>query len=101
MSTADIASFYDELAPFYHLLYGDWEQAIRRQGTALATLLRDCGIGVDAPVHDAASGIGTQTLGLLQQGYRVSASDMSPGALERRDNVLFQPVVLGRRSSAR
>lgn len=83
MSTADTASFYDELAPFYHLLYGDWEQAIRRQGIALATLLRDRGIGVDAPVHDAASGIGTQTLGLLQQGYRVSASDLSPGAVER------------------
>ena len=101
MSTADTASFYNELAPFYHLLYGDWEQAIRRQGTALAALLGDRGIGVDAPVHNAASGIGTQMLGLLQQGYRVSASDLSPGAVERRDDILFQPVVLGRRSSAR
>lgn len=83
MSTADTASFYDELAPFYHLLYGDWEQSIARQGAALAALLRDRGIDADAPLHDAASGIGTQTLGLLQQGYRVSASDLSAGAIER------------------
>jgi SAM-dependent methyltransferase len=83
VSTADTASFYDELAPFYHLLYGDWEQSIAHQGAALAALLRDRGIDADAPLHDAASGIGTQTLGLLQQGYRVSASDLSPGAIER------------------
>ena len=83
MSTADTASFYDELAPFYHLLYGDWEQSVVRQGAALAALLRDHGIDAGAAVHDAASGIGTQTLGLLAHGYRVSASDLSPGAIER------------------
>lgn len=83
MRTADTASFYDELASFYHLLYGDWEQSVVRQGAALAALLRDHGIDAGAPVHDAASGIGTQTLGLLAHGYRVSASDLSSGAIER------------------
>lgn len=83
MSAADTASFYDELAPFYHLLYGDWEQSIERQGAALAALLHDHGIDPAASVHDAASGIGTQMLGLLAHGYRVSASDLSPGAIER------------------
>jgi SAM-dependent methyltransferase len=34
-------------------------------------------------VLDAASGIGTQTLGLLDRGYRVVASDISAGAVER------------------
>lgn len=83
MTTSDTVSFYDELAPFYHLLYGDWEQSILRQGAALASLLRENGIGADAAVLDAAAGIGTQTIGLLQHGYRVCASDLSPGAIER------------------
>ena len=77
------ASFYDELAPYYHLLYGDWEEAIAKQGAALAALLGRLGIDASEPVLDAASGIGTQTLGLLQHGYRVTASDISPGAVAR------------------
>lgn len=32
------AAFYDELAPHYHLLYGDWNRAI----PAKATRLSDC-----------------------------------------------------------
>jgi len=83
MSTRDTASFYDELAPHYHLLYGDWEAAVGRQGAALGGLLEACGVPPGAPVHDAACGIGTQTLGLLHNGYRVSASDLSPGAVAR------------------
>jgi SAM-dependent methyltransferase len=83
VSTSDTTSFYDELAPFYHLLYGDWEQSIVRQGGALSALLQNHGVDSGAPVHDAASGVGTQTLGLLQHGYRVTASDLSSGAIER------------------
>ena len=41
-------------------------------------------------VLDAASGIGTQTLGLIASGYEVSASDISPGAIERLNNELTQ-----------
>ena len=77
------ASFYDELAPYYHLLYADWDRAIEQQGGALAGLLESLGIGAGEPVLDAASGVGTQTLGLLPHGYRVTASDISPGAIER------------------
>lgn len=77
------ADFYDRLAPYYHLLYGDWQSAVARQGEALGSLLQDAGIEAGAPVLDAASGIGTQTLGLLERGYRVRASDISPRALER------------------
>ncbi|HEX9173463.1 MAG TPA: class I SAM-dependent methyltransferase [Telluria sp.] len=82
--------FYDELAPFYHLLYGDWEGAVKKQGEALAALLHDLGIGAGACIHDAACGIGTQTLGLLEQGYRVTASDVSPGAIARLQAELSQ-----------
>lgn len=77
------ATFYDQLAPYYHLLYGDWESAIANQGAALAQLLQEAGVATGEPVLDAASGIGTQTLGLLQHGYPVTASDISAGAIER------------------
>ncbi len=77
------ALFYDQLAPYYHLLYGDWEQSIVRQGDALAGLLRELGVAPGEHVLDAASGIGTQALGLLRCGYRVTASDISSGAIER------------------
>jgi SAM-dependent methyltransferase len=76
-------AFYDQLAPYYHLLYGDWESSITKQGEALATLLHEAGVFPGDQVLDAASGIGTQTLGLLERGYRLTASDISPGAIER------------------
>lgn len=75
--------FYDQLAPYYHLLYGDWEQSIVRQGDALDKLLRELGVAPGEHVLDAASGIGTQALGLLRCGYRVTASDISSGAIDR------------------
>ena len=30
-----VERFYDELAPFYHLIFPDWEASIRRQAEAL------------------------------------------------------------------
>jgi len=75
--------FYDELAPFYHLIFEDWERAIERQGEVLAGVLRDAGVGPGDEVLDASCGIGTQTLGLLARGFRVTASDISAGALAR------------------
>jgi len=82
------ADFYDRLAPFYHLLYADWESAIVRQGAALGELLRKCGIEPGAAVLDAACGIGTQAIGLLNYGFAVAASDLSPKAIERLDDEL-------------
>ena len=77
------AAFYDQLAPYYHLLYGDWESAVAKQGEALSSLLREAGVAPGDQVLDAASGIGTQTLGLLGRGYRLTASDISAGAIDR------------------
>jgi len=84
------APFYDSLAPHYHLLCGDWEAAIARRGAALARLLATHGIHPGATVLDAACGIGTQTLGLLANGYAVTASDLSPGAIARLQAELRQ-----------
>ena len=77
------ADFYDQLAPFYHLLYPDWERSVEIQGRALNALLRELGVAPGAHVRDAAAGIGTQTLVLLLQGHALSASDISPGAIQR------------------
>ena len=77
------AAFYDELAPFYHLLYADWEASVERQGAALAAVLAARGVAPGARVLDAACGIGTQTIGLAARGYRVRASDLSAGAVAR------------------
>jgi SAM-dependent methyltransferase len=77
------AAFYDRLAPYYHLLYGDWEASVAKQGDALVRLLTQCGIRAGDPVLDAACGIGTQSIGLLRHGYELTASDISAGAVHR------------------
>lgn len=76
-------TFYDRLAPFYHLLYADWQASIDRQGAALAALLRELGVHPGAAVHDAACGIGTQTIALAREGYRLSGSDLSAVSVTR------------------
>lgn len=81
-------AFYDRLAPDYHLLFADWEGSIGRQGAALGDLLRSQGLQPGDAVLDAACGIGTQTLGLISQGFALAASDLSPGAVARLQNEL-------------
>ena len=78
-----VQAFYDELAPLYHLVYENWDASVARQGKALASLIGEHW-GTDArTVLDAAVGIGTQALGLLALGFRVTGSDLSPGAVAR------------------
>ncbi|WP_420126100.1 class I SAM-dependent methyltransferase [Longimicrobium sp.] len=76
--------FYDALAPFYHLIFPDWEASIARQAAALDQVIRaEADVGGERTVLDLACGIGTQALGLAALGYRVTASDLSPGAVRR------------------
>jgi SAM-dependent methyltransferase len=78
-----VRAFYDEFAPLYHLVYEDWETSVMSQGAALASLIGEYwGAGAQA-VLDAALGIGTQALGLLASGFRVTGSDLSVGAVAR------------------
>jgi SAM-dependent methyltransferase len=78
--------FYDELAPFYDLVFENWEASMLRQGAALDRLIREhlplAHIG-RTRVLDAACGIGTQTLPLAILGYQVTARDLSPCAIAR------------------
>lgn len=74
--------FYDDLAPLYHLLFPDWDASIRRQGEQLDALVQATWPG-HRRVLDVCCGIGTQALGLAGRGYAVTASDLSPQAVER------------------
>lgn len=86
-SVSDPTPFYDDLAPFYHLVYDDWEAAMARQGRALQSMLGRLFArwhpGQSLRVLDAAAGIGTQALPLAAAGHRVTARDRSPAAVDR------------------
>jgi SAM-dependent methyltransferase len=82
-ATGATSDFYDQLAPYYDLLYSNWSEAVQKQGVALSDLLQRLGVTPGDRVLDAACGIGTQALGLAEAGYRVSASDLSAGAVRR------------------
>jgi SAM-dependent methyltransferase len=95
----DTISFYNDLAEYYHLIYPDWEASIQKQADALDAVLKAYQIGDSAKILDVSCGIGTQVLGLAKLGYKVSASDISEGALakaaeyaaERNLRIDFQP----------
>ncbi|HET7460624.1 MAG TPA: class I SAM-dependent methyltransferase [Longimicrobium sp.] len=78
-----MSDFYDRLAPFYHLIFPDWDASIARQARALDAVIR-ARLG-DGPRHvlDVSCGIGTQALGMAALGHHVTASDLSPGAVAR------------------
>jgi len=77
------SEFYDTLAPYYHLIYADWDVSIARQSRALDAIIRSTGGPRPRSVLDTSCGIGTQSIGLAQLGYEVTASDLSPSAVER------------------
>ena len=75
--------FYDQMAPFYHFIFADWEESMAWQADRLDRLIQEnWGPGVRT-VLDVACGIGTQALGLARRNYRVTASDLSTGAVGR------------------
>jgi SAM-dependent methyltransferase len=78
-----VERFYDELAPFYHLIFPDWQASIRRQAEALDRVIRERWGDGRLSILDAACGIGTQALGLGALGHRVTASDISAAEVER------------------
>lgn len=77
----DQASFYDEIAEFYDLIYADWEGSMRRHGATISAMLG--GGAASTRILDASAGIGTQSLALAALGYDVVARDLSPGAIRR------------------
>jgi SAM-dependent methyltransferase len=78
--------FYDDLAPYYDLIFEDWNTSMARQGEAIATMIA-AELGQFQPreiwVLDAACGIGTQTLPLADRGFHLTARDVSGTAIAR------------------
>ncbi|GAB3252531.1 class I SAM-dependent methyltransferase [Chitinimonas naiadis] len=77
-----MADFYDNLAPYYHLIYQDWPASVRRQGEQLSAVIESTWPG-SACVLDVSCGIGTQAIALAEKGYSVIGSDLSGKAVER------------------
>ena len=73
--------FYDRLAPFYSLIYEDWDAAIAQQANQLSHLIQQNWGTEVKTVLDVSCGIGTQALGLAALGYQVTASDLSAGEI--------------------
>jgi SAM-dependent methyltransferase len=75
--------FYNDLAPFYHLIYRDWEESIAKQAADLDAIIKSSWGDRIKDVLDVSCGIGTQSLGLAALGYNITGSDPSAGAIER------------------
>lgn len=78
--------FYDDLAPYYDLIFEDWDASMARQGDAITSLIEsELGAPAGSPgahrVLDAACGIGTQAL--AARGFQVSGRDLAPAAVAR------------------
>ncbi len=76
------STYYNRLAPYYKYLFLDWNTSVERQAAVLDGVIREF-FGTSARrILDAACGIGTQSLGLAQLGYEVTASDISEIEIE-------------------
>lgn len=76
-------AFYDELSRYYHLIFADWQASIDGHARALDSIIRSEGGAEFHTILDCSCGIGTQSLGLAVRGYEITASDLSPAAVER------------------
>ena len=77
-----MSAFYDQLSRFYHVIFDDWTTAVERQGCELQAIIASQWPDVRR-VLDISCGIGTQSIGLAQRGYQVTASDLSANEIER------------------
>lgn len=78
-----IENYYNLLAPYYKLIYPDWDASVRHQAYLLDGIIREYFGEQALTILDAACGIGTQSIGLAQLGYQVTASDLSPAEIEQ------------------
>lgn len=75
--------FYDQLSPFYHLIYPDWETSIAQQAQQLRNIIYSQWGKTFQSILDVSCGIGTQGLGLAALGFQVTGSDISEEAVRR------------------
>ncbi|MBQ9813642.1 MAG: class I SAM-dependent methyltransferase [Thermoguttaceae bacterium] len=88
-------TFYNNLANRYDRLFLDWDAATREQASILDRVFNEHGFDRSASVLDCACGVGTQSIGLAELGYRTTASDFSEGAIARaKENATRRGVVI-------
>ena len=75
--------FYNDLAPYYHLMFEDWDALVARQAEALGPLIAWLAGAGPQRILDATCGIGSQAIGLALKGHEVTAYDLSPTAVAR------------------
>lgn len=77
--------FYDNLASSYHLIYENWEDAVKKHGAIIDELIEQYVKFEKNKIKllDCTCGIGTQAIGLALLNYNVKATDISPKAIER------------------
>ena len=80
-----LESFYDQLSPYYKYIFQDWNASVDRQATILDEVIREYFGESVRSILDAACGIGTQTIGLAQKGYKLTASDISSGEIGKAE----------------
>jgi len=78
-----VLDFYEPLATRYHLLFDNWDRAIDRQSKVLDHLMNLNHPRRPLRILDCACGIGTQAIGFAKLGNHVTASDLSPAAVNR------------------
>lgn len=78
-------NFYDALAPYYKYVYADWDASVEWQANVLNAIMQEY-LGAaegQRTILDAACGIGTQSIGLAMLGHKITASDLSTGAIQQ------------------
>jgi SAM-dependent methyltransferase len=78
-----LENFYDQLSPYYKYIFQDWDASVQRQATILDEVIQEYFSEQVHSVLDTACGIGTQTIGLAQKGYQLTAADISAGEIEK------------------
>ena len=80
---SDVTQFYDDLASDYRAIFPNWNQSVLRQAEILDSFIEHLGYNTTYTLWDCTCGIGTQAIGLATKGYSVTATDLSPNAIQQ------------------
>ena len=94
MKNDQTKKFYDELSADYHLIFDNWDNAIKRHSKILDNIIKKYSKNDSINLLDCSCGIGTQAIGLADLGYKVHATDLSPKAIERAEQEANKKGVL-------
>jgi len=76
---------YEAFAPFYELIFQDWDGMIAEQAKTIDAIVKRSW-GGERSLLDLSCGLGTQALGLAQLGYEVTGIDITAGMVKRANS---------------